>query len=43
MPEIRLTNQGRTLVLSYEVFQTLDPYAVASYLRGQVPSPLVKL
>ena len=42
MPEIRLTRDG-TLVLSYEVFQTLDCYAVSAYLRGQAPSPLVKL
>lgn len=40
---IRLTNRGSTLVMDYATFASLDPYAVAGYLRGQVASPLVKM
>lgn len=35
--------KGNALVLDYAVFATLDPYVVAAYLRGQSPSPLVRL
>jgi hypothetical protein len=40
---IRFTNRGRTVVMDYATFRTLDPYAVSAYLRGQAASPLVRL
>lgn len=40
---IRFVSGGSIVVMDYATFRTLDPYAVAAYLRGQAPSPLVRL